>query len=332
MSATTSAHGGSAPGSAARTSGTGRLVPWVAFITGAAVSIGANVLHATSGGAAVDAGQIVAAAWAPIALLLVAEMVTRTRQNGAWWIVALRWLGTAVVAAVAAIVSYGHMRDLLLSYGESALVAYLLPLSVDGLILVASIALAPVPAPAPESVRQEADNPADDTGSDRQAPPEPAPEPAGWNMPAPPPAAPDEHPAAPTAAEAAEPPEEAAPLPQAPQVLPDAAAQPPAPAVEEAAGARVPDAPGPTEGGTGPDGVPHETEEPELSTEEAAARAAELITTAEAEGREVTGAFIGRECGRSERWGREQIRKHRTAPADRPSRLAVVPDTGAQSA
>ncbi|MGW8438800.1 DUF2637 domain-containing protein [Nocardiopsis sp. NPDC055879] len=120
----------------------GNLVAWLAFTTGAVVSVGANVLHALDGGGAVDFGRVVAAGWAPVALLLVAELVARARQSGPWWIIALRWAGTAVVAGVAAIVSYGHMRDLLLSYGETALVAHLLPLSVDGLLLVASLALA----------------------------------------------------------------------------------------------------------------------------------------------------------------------------------------------
>jgi hypothetical protein len=114
----------------------------LAFVTGAVVSIGANVLHALDGGGTVDAGRVVASGWAPVALLLVAELVARARQAGPWWIVGLRWFGTAVVAGVAAVVSYGHMRDLLLSYGESHLVAHLLPLSVDGLLLVASLALA----------------------------------------------------------------------------------------------------------------------------------------------------------------------------------------------
>ncbi|WP_026115931.1 DUF2637 domain-containing protein [Nocardiopsis kunsanensis] len=100
------------------------------------------LLDALDGDQPADLGRLVAAGWAPVALLLVAELVVRARQNGPWWIAALRWAGTGVVAAVAAIVSYGHMRDLLLSYGETALVAHLLPLSVDGLLLVASLALA----------------------------------------------------------------------------------------------------------------------------------------------------------------------------------------------
>ncbi|GAB3718730.1 DUF2637 domain-containing protein [Nocardiopsis nanhaiensis] len=120
----------------------GTLVAWLAFTTGAVVSIGANVLHALDNDGPTDLGRLIAAGWAPVALLLVAELVTRARQSGPWWIITLRWLGTAVVAGVAAIVSYGHMRDLLLSYGETALVAHLLPLSVDGLLLVSSLALA----------------------------------------------------------------------------------------------------------------------------------------------------------------------------------------------
>ncbi|GAA1449617.1 DUF2637 domain-containing protein [Nocardiopsis tropica] len=120
----------------------GNGIAWLAFVTGAVVSIGANVLHALDGGGTVEAGRVIASGWAPVALLLVAELVARARTAGPWWIGALRWAGTAVVAGVAAVVSYGHMRDLLLSYGESDLVAHLLPLSVDGLLLVASLALA----------------------------------------------------------------------------------------------------------------------------------------------------------------------------------------------
>ncbi|MBE3000188.1 DUF2637 domain-containing protein [Nocardiopsis sp. HNM0947] len=126
------------------------MVAWLAFATGAVVSIGANVLHALDGDGPTDFGRLVAAGWAPVALLLVAELVARARQSGPWWIITLRWSGTAVVAAVAAIVSYGHMRDLLLSYGETALVAHLLPLSVDGLLLVASLALA-----SPDGIDQQ---------------------------------------------------------------------------------------------------------------------------------------------------------------------------------
>jgi hypothetical protein len=51
--------------------------------------------------------------------------------------------GTAVtaVAAIAAVVSYSHLYDLGYSHGQSGTAARLLPLSVDGLILAASLVL-----------------------------------------------------------------------------------------------------------------------------------------------------------------------------------------------
>jgi hypothetical protein len=132
----------------------GRFVPWVAFISGAVVSVGANVLHAAEAAPGqLDAGRIVAAGWAPVALLLVAEMVTRTRQAGPWWVRGARVLGTVIVAGVAAVVSYTHMHELLIAYGQTDTVATLLPLSVDGLVLVASVALA-YPTPVPPAPRE----------------------------------------------------------------------------------------------------------------------------------------------------------------------------------
>jgi hypothetical protein len=51
-------------------------------------------------------------------------------------------IGAALtVAAIAAVASYSHMRHLALRYGQEAWVADLLPLSVDGMLVVATIAL-----------------------------------------------------------------------------------------------------------------------------------------------------------------------------------------------
>src|SRR4051812_45967177 len=49
--------------------------------------------------------------------------------------------GALVVAAIAALASYSHMRSLALQYGQSELIADLLPISVDGMMAVATIAL-----------------------------------------------------------------------------------------------------------------------------------------------------------------------------------------------
>jgi hypothetical protein len=46
-----------------------------------------------------------------------------------------------VVAGIAAVASYTHMRHLALQYGQEPLIATLLPLSVDGLVVVAAVAI-----------------------------------------------------------------------------------------------------------------------------------------------------------------------------------------------
>ncbi|MEU5939425.1 DUF2637 domain-containing protein [Micromonospora sp. NPDC047548] len=48
----------------------------------------------------------------------------------------------AVVAGVAAVASYSHMRDLAAGHGQGVLLANLLPLSVDGMLIVASVVMA----------------------------------------------------------------------------------------------------------------------------------------------------------------------------------------------
>src|SRR5262245_27682788 len=49
--------------------------------------------------------------------------------------------GALVVAAIAALASYSHMRNVALRYGQSELIAALLPISIDGMMVVATIAL-----------------------------------------------------------------------------------------------------------------------------------------------------------------------------------------------
>jgi hypothetical protein len=49
--------------------------------------------------------------------------------------------GTVVVTTVACIGSYDHMRELALQAGQSPFLATLLPLSVDGLVMVGTVAL-----------------------------------------------------------------------------------------------------------------------------------------------------------------------------------------------
>lgn len=138
-----------------------RQVRWgvrAALTLGVAASVAANVLHARPN----PVSQVIAA-WPPLALLLTVELVSRV-PVGRRWLGAVRVAATVVIAGIAGWVSYWHMSGVAARYGETASSAYLLPISVDGLIVVASISLVELagriraaepapPATAPAAVR-----------------------------------------------------------------------------------------------------------------------------------------------------------------------------------
>lgn len=106
------------------------------LMLGVAASVTANVLHARDN----PISQAIAA-WPPLALLITVEVVSRVPITRRRWSV-VRIAATAVIASIAAWVSYWHMAGVALRYGETEHgSARLLPLSVDGLIVVASICL-----------------------------------------------------------------------------------------------------------------------------------------------------------------------------------------------
>ncbi|MGX6606179.1 DUF2637 domain-containing protein [Micromonosporaceae bacterium Da 78-11] len=122
---------------------------------GVAASVTANILHAND-----NLISQAIAAWPPLALLVTVELVTRIpvfRKT----LGVLRIAATSAIAGIAAWISYHHMVGVVARYGETGTVPYLLPLSVDGLIVVASISLielsgrpSPPPAPAPTSTAE----------------------------------------------------------------------------------------------------------------------------------------------------------------------------------
>jgi hypothetical protein len=57
------------------------------------------------------------------------------------WIGGTTTVSVALLAGIAAVVSYGHMHQLALHYGEGAVASALIPLSVDGMIVAASMSL-----------------------------------------------------------------------------------------------------------------------------------------------------------------------------------------------
>jgi hypothetical protein len=122
----------------ASTVGRLRRIRWavrLALTAGVAASIGANILHAAHN----PISQSIAA-WPPLALLLTVELVARVPLHTRA-LAAVRIAATTVIAGIAAWVSYWHMAAVAARYGETPTSAYLLPVSVDGLIVVASISL-----------------------------------------------------------------------------------------------------------------------------------------------------------------------------------------------
>ena len=128
------------------------------LVLGVAASTAANILHAQDNPVA-----RAIAAWPPLALLLTVEIIARipVRRRG----LAVARLGaTAAIAGIAAWVSYWHMAGVAARYGETGASPYLLPLSVDGLIVVASICLVELSGQAPASAPDtRTDNPANAT-------------------------------------------------------------------------------------------------------------------------------------------------------------------------
>jgi hypothetical protein len=105
------------------------------LVLGVAASVVANVLHALDN----PISQTIAA-WPPLALLLTVELISRIPVHSRGLGV-VRMLAAASIAGIAAYVSYWHMVGVAARYGETGISPYLLPLSVDGLIVVASICL-----------------------------------------------------------------------------------------------------------------------------------------------------------------------------------------------
>src|SRR6266487_1181933 len=115
-----------------------RRVRWAVRLTlvlGVAASVAANVLHARP-----DPVAQIIAAWPPLALLLTVELISRVPVHRRV-LAAARLLATTGIAGIAAWVSYWHMAGVTSRYGEQGASPFLLPLSVDGLVIVASVSL-----------------------------------------------------------------------------------------------------------------------------------------------------------------------------------------------
>jgi DNA-binding CsgD family transcriptional regulator len=129
-----------------------------ALLLGVATSVAANILHARPN----PISQAIAA-WPPLALLLTVELISRIPVHRRS-LSAVRLAATAFIAGIAAWVSYWHMAGVASRYGEVGAAPYLMPLSVDGLVVVASVCLVELSArlqPADTEPDVTADKPAD---------------------------------------------------------------------------------------------------------------------------------------------------------------------------
>lgn len=106
------------------------------FVLGLAVSLMANVLHAEN-----NPISKAISGWPPLALMLTVELISRVPVHRRSLAIA-RLLATATIAGIAGWVSYWHMASVAASHGEASFGSqYLWPLTVDGLIVVASVCL-----------------------------------------------------------------------------------------------------------------------------------------------------------------------------------------------
>jgi hypothetical protein len=125
----------------------GRLVALTGFVFGSVMSIAANVLHAWLPAVHEPIGwspgippQVGATVW-PLGLMLAVEVLSRIRwPKGLSWALA-RFGGAGAVAAGSAIISYGHLRDVLLAWQYTSVAAAVGPLVIDGLMVVCGFAL-----------------------------------------------------------------------------------------------------------------------------------------------------------------------------------------------
>jgi hypothetical protein len=124
-----------------------RFVAWLGFVFGSVMSVAANVLHTwlpaeehPAGWSPGIAPQVGSAVW-PLGLLLSVEVLSRVRwAPGMWWALA-RYGGAGTVAVGSAVISYGHLHEVLLAWDYGPLGAAVGPLVLDGLMVVSGFAL-----------------------------------------------------------------------------------------------------------------------------------------------------------------------------------------------
>lgn len=119
----------------------GRRIAYVTMLAMLSLSIAGNVSHTYHLDPTPGIRSLVyAVAW-PVMVWLGVELFVRVPWQAKASHHLVRWVGILLVAAIAALVSYRHLRGLLKADSEEWTVYTFGPLAVDGLMLMATLAL-----------------------------------------------------------------------------------------------------------------------------------------------------------------------------------------------
>lgn len=135
-----------ATGTLASPSPGGRLVAWTGFVFGSVMSIAANVLHAwllpvtSPPGGRQESHPSRSSRLADRPDARGRGTVPNPLAEGFGWSLA-RFGGAGAVATGSAVISYGHLRDVLLAWSCGRMAAAVGPLVLDGLMVVCGFAL-----------------------------------------------------------------------------------------------------------------------------------------------------------------------------------------------
>lgn len=106
-----------------------------------AVSVAGNISHTLHINPDPSMRQLVYAVFWPFGVWLAVEMFVRVQWQDTITHLLVRWAGMMLPASIAALVSYRHLRGLLKADSEEWIVYTFGPLAIDGLMLMATLAL-----------------------------------------------------------------------------------------------------------------------------------------------------------------------------------------------
>lgn len=120
---------------------TGRRWAYVTMLTMLSLSVAGNIAHTVHVNPNPSVRALVyAVAW-PVMVWAAVELFVRVPWQAILTHRLVRWVGILLVAAIAGLVSYRHLRGLLIADGEEWTVYTFGPLAVDGLMLMSTLAL-----------------------------------------------------------------------------------------------------------------------------------------------------------------------------------------------